>query len=248
MKKIDTSSQSGSAMIYIFIAVALFAALSFTVSQMMTGGQATPKSELANIQAAEVMQFSDALRRAVNTLKIRGFDSTEISFDGVTSLTGYENSNCGADECQVFSTDGGGVIFQAPDEKWFDDDNYLQDLYGNWYFPSGLCVVGVGSDTTETCHSDGDDNEDIVAILPWIHKTLCLEINDQLDIPNPGREPPQLSGASNAWPTGDDKYDGSTGDDTALNFDTHRKGCFQGATGGDPGANTYHYFHVLWGL
>jgi hypothetical protein len=244
MKKISPTTESGSALVYILLAVALFAALSFAISNMFSGGQSSSEKELAKMATSEMLQFSNNLKRAIQEMKIDGVDYSEISFENNT-LEGYENENCTNEDCKIFSPSGGNVVYQKPERDWLADDEYTERLFGEWYFPAQICATMVGSDRNEDCDSDVDDNEDVIAILPWVKKSVCVGVNKQLGVDNPDGNPPKLN--NGGWDNNNPKFIGETGDGTMIDVDGRRVGCFEGAEGRYPPAGTYHFYQVLWG-
>ena len=112
--------ESGSVMVWLLVAVALFASLSYVVAENMRGGNPEVMTrELAKNHATEILQFASAIRRAVQTLKIDGIEDTELSFEN-NILTGYANANCTSEYCKVFSINGGGVSYTQPNPQWLD--------------------------------------------------------------------------------------------------------------------------------
>ena len=91
-------------MIWIMVAVGLFASLGYVVSQNMRGGSPEMVSEeVAKNRATEILQFSASVRRAVQALKIEGIADTEISFEN-SIVSGYANANCTGNSCKVFAS------------------------------------------------------------------------------------------------------------------------------------------------
>lgn len=238
-------SESGSVLIYIFVAVLLFAALSFTVSQTNQGGGSKQNEELIQLHATEILQYSNGLQRAVRSMRIDGLDFSELSFEN-NFVAGYENPSCNDDSCKIFHINGGGMSYQAPLENdWIDKSNNGQPFYGEWYFPGEVCVLDVGSDTGAGCNSDSISNEEVIVILPWIKKVLCEKINQELGITNKG-DPIPVETTLNAWNGDNRKFDGNTGDGERMDQGGRRYGCFEGNGTNTPPAGTYHFFQVLW--
>lgn len=238
------SAESGSALIYILVAIALFAALSFAMTQNMRGGSGQ-NEEIVQLQATEILQYTNGLQRALRSMRIEGVEFSELSFDN-NFVTGYDHVGCGDNKCKIFHIEGGGMAYQPPiTEDWLDGARAGQALYGEWYFPGDLCVLDVGTDTGTGCSTDGIDNEDVVIILPWIKKALCEQINKELGITSAG-DPVPVEGAGDAWNDDNRKFDGTTGDGETLDQGGRRYGCFEGTGANYPPAGSYHFFQVLW--
>lgn len=239
------SSEKGSALFYILIAVVLFAALSYAVANMMRGGDpATLSKETAKAAASEVLDYASAVRRAVRSLQINGYDDTEISFENDV-VTGYTNANCSEDGCKVFHPDGGAVIFKTPSATMLDSSFSSDSLYGAWRFiGQSVEVDGVGTD------GNGTDSYDIMMVLPFIRRDICLEINKRLL----GQD--KISEEAGGFGAAFNKYDGTFSSTNAAVFenpwanptvgDGVRAGCF--CDSGDsscPVGEDFYFYQVL---
>lgn len=230
------SSSAGNVLFYILIATVLFAALTMSVNYMMRGSSGGDSStrELRRVYASEVIQYGSALRGAVQTIRVSGLTDSQISFNN-NIVAGYNNA-CpgGGDDCKVFDADGGGMVYNKPSDDWLA----LGQPGGDWVFSGNNEIVGVGTD------GGGASSVELLAVLPWIKKELCTSINELLDIPNPGGEPPQDSGNIDVTTKFNGVYTASQaigGGDPEI--EERRAGCVEGA--GTPAAGTYHFFQVL---
>ena len=104
--------QNGNALFLILIAVALFAALSYAITQSGRGGAGIDK-ETAEIRAAAAIQYAAQMRATIQRMQlINGCTDTEISFettawdDGNEPLYVHSSSR---PACEVFSSEGGGA-------------------------------------------------------------------------------------------------------------------------------------------
>ncbi|MCB1555781.1 MAG: hypothetical protein KDJ15_00545 [Alphaproteobacteria bacterium] len=232
----DHDLQRGSVIFYLFLAVALFAALSLAVGNIMRSGD--PDSigkEVAKTAATDILQFANSWRRAVQGLRIDGFDDTEISFEN-DFVAGYANANCTVTRCRIFAA-GDGLNHRAPDADWFDTAQSAQSGYGGYVVSGENNVVGIG--TTDP---------DLVLVVPWLKKTICTTINDQLGIANPGGAPPKDTGDVDMATLFTGTYTATeTLGYTAAPGDTELQSlhaaCFQGDN--DPPAGSYHFYQVL---
>lgn len=151
------SRERGNVLFLILIAVALFAALGFAVSDILRSGNPTTiAGEQARVFAGEIMDYGRNMRQAVQNVKIsNGCRDTEISFENNVE-TGYVN---GANtECQVFHPDGGAM-------SWVSPANAVND--GSEWIYAG------------TNHADdiGTSAPDLVMILRNINSNVCDRIN-----------------------------------------------------------------------
>ncbi len=236
----QSTSQSGSVLMYILMAVALFAALSFSVANIMRSGGGDPNREAMNLQSTDVLQYGDGLKRAVQGMRIRSVADNQISFEN-PQVTGYSpHASCSTNSCRVFHPTGGGIAYMPPPHNWLDITSSAEPLYGQWFFPAGVCVENVGTGGA-TCSSDTEDNEDLVAILPWVNRQLCIQLNERLGILNPGGEPPVATGA--AWPGSNTKFTGTYTESEIIARGGAAAGCLRG--NGTPPNNSFFYYKVL---
>ncbi len=238
-------SERGNALMYVLIGVVLFAALGYALSQSSRGSTSALTEERTKLAASEIIEYGTIVANAVGQLRLRGFDSTEISFDN--NFVSYPNGNCGDDTCKIFHPDGAGVVYRVPDTDWLDTINPAPTLYGEWYFPDKVCVENAGTGGSG-CDSD-DAYTDLVIILPYIREEVCVEINNKVGVTNPSDVPPVVTG--NAWATTEDRFAGAFNNDEAIsngtgNFSSKMAGCFEGsAAGSTPKSDTFHYYQVL---
>lgn len=236
--------EKGSALFIILVAVVLFAALAYAVSQMMRGGNPnTINIEQSRLVGNEILAYAQSMRNAAQNVKIsNGCSDMDISAEN-SAVAGYVHAPLASDNCKLFHNDGGGLVYQPPVAEWLDDSiSPAPVLRGQWYFPANTCVPGTGS-ATAGCESDSTDNEAIIAVLPYIKKQLCIQINDLLGVDNPGGNPPVETG--NAWTAGNIKYTGAQADAEMLNQTGKMAGCFEGDGASNPADNTYHFFKIL---
>lgn len=238
-------SERGNVLFYILIAVALLGSLSYAVSQSSRGNVSEISEEKTRLLATEIIEYGNILANGTGQLKLRGHRNTEISLEN-NGVNGYANANCIDDTCKVFHVSGAGIIYRSPETEWLDSSQSAQPQYGNLYFASSTCIIDVGTNSTTLCNDSGDD-EELLMIMPWLKKEICVEINDLLGINNPGGDPPQDTGAS--WSGGFTKFTGSYGGSEEIgegggsDLAGKTAGCFEG--GGTPPAGSYHFYRVL---
>lgn len=99
------SSERGSGLLIIFIAIILFSILTYAISQ---GGSGTKNisDEKIRIMASEIIDTGNRLAETVSRMKLRGIAEGDISFEN--SGTNI-NASCSTDECKIFKYDGGGL-------------------------------------------------------------------------------------------------------------------------------------------
>ncbi|MCK6417681.1 MAG: hypothetical protein L6Q57_01930 [Alphaproteobacteria bacterium] len=187
----QTYRQSGLALSYILIAVALFAALSFAVANMMRGsGEDVAGQEKARIIAQEVLDYARAARQAVQSVRISNTcTDEEISFENST-VAGYAHAT--RDECKIFETTTGAAL--------------------NWPIPPDSANDGSPYAFTDAPIEDlpesGDGDPDLVMVLPQVSAQVCVQINKLAKVNSAASyAPPQENDDQSTL--GSDKFAGS---------------------------------------
>lgn len=154
------SNQSGNVLFLILIAVALFAALSYAVTQSSRGG-GNADNEISLINSATLIQYAGQIEQSIQRLRlINGCSEADITFhDSRWGHAHYQHTPASSDECNVFHTDGGGVTFPTD----------VSDVAGlPWEFEGGNDL--------------GDGVNRLMMLLPGISLGMCNTINDQLGL------------------------------------------------------------------
>lgn len=184
--------QSGNVLFIIFIAILLLAALSFAVTSSSRTGNNISEQQ-ADLYAAEIINFSGKVSRAVNQLMLRGCSVEQISFhhdtdgDGVYGTGApdnyYLNPFTPGYECYVFHPDGGNIEYQDPPHAALMPESAFTDGHGwgTYVFTGGLSFYRVGEMCTGTTCTD------LAIGMKWMAKETCEAINRKIykrsDIP-----------------------------------------------------------------
>lgn len=111
MKAQNENNQSGSAILWILVAVALFGALNFAFNSSSRTGTSLLTDTEAEAYANQIIQYGNEVKNAVKRLTLRGCDDTEISFEN-NIVTTYTNTNAPTNRsCHVFDSAGGGLTW-----------------------------------------------------------------------------------------------------------------------------------------
>ncbi len=191
-----SSRQSGNVLFLILIAVALFAALGFAVSQSSrTGGKDTGSREKTELGVAEVLSYANEVANAVQYVMIaKGCSDTQLSFDetkntskdNTGSIYNYTNFNSPSDKsCHIFNANGGRAIPRLISKSIAAN---ISDFPSGWMHPQSWYVIptrvkDIGTDT-------GAGGTDLIMEIGQLKKEVCIAINNKLGIPNPGGNPP----------------------------------------------------------
>ena len=243
-KESNNKGEQGNVLFLILIAVALFAALSYAVTQSTRTGGGNNDNETALINSAQLTQYPSSVRTAVLRMIISGVESTELEFNAPS-----EFDDCSSNDMCVFHPSGGGGTYAfAPAEFMASDGG---NTGGEWFFSGENQVQFIGTSTTNASAND------IVAYLPGITQSLCGRINEELGLGNiePAEADPTFaqsmistgsppSGAPTLANGNGNMINGST---TPGELAGQPSGCFQftGVTSGDVLNNSYVYYQVL---
>ena len=234
------------ARIFTLISVALLTGI--TIASVNTSAAKVNAESVKETPALQAhLLFRLGVEASTGILKIRARYKAElkdISFE-TDELPDYKNPNCISATCKVFNEQGGEVKYRKPIAE-FLDQRYKNELnFGKWIFVGNVCVEGIGTGKSD-CFKDGINNEEIVAFLPWVQKSIC----EALEKPS-GRKIPIIS--ANTTHKELSKFQGSFSDGLLLASYENGKnildgisgGCFEGSEGSIFPANSYHYFLVL---
>ncbi len=217
--------QSGNVLFLILVAVALFAALSYAISQSSRLGGGNANKEKVRADAAAIIQYTATLRSAVMRLRANGCSEEQLDFQNTIfqrnngTAIDAANSNTPSDgRCRLFSPSGGGVVPVVAPVSALEPPSATP---GNWkpghYGLSVYQMKNIGTDGAAGTVSAND----LLYQINMIKKETCMAINDLLGINNPSGDAParNLTGtveqfingsfASNAIATGPD-VDGKT--------------------------------------
>jgi hypothetical protein len=230
-------SESGNVLVYILIAVALFAALGFAVSNMMRSSGSTVSGEKDVVFVSETLNYAKTLRDMVQYLRIsKNCSENQISFehspfDGTDS--DYVNPNAPSDfSCHLFHPKGGAMGYQAG----------ANEVNGaiNWIFTGTNDGENVGN------QCDMDSCADLMAILPDVSKALCRKINETLGIAADNNFMTQEDNNFEIDPfQGSYTYEARLSDEATLDaLDGRSLGCVRGNTSPQD-VNKYYFYQVL---
>lgn len=234
-------SHAGNAFFLILLGVVLFAAFSAAVLRT-TSQSGSTNPERDKLDASLIIKYGGVLRSAVNQMRALGISESDISFANAT-VTGYGTLGTNA-PAEVFNSSGGGIAYEIPNSRWLDGVSTAQTGYGEWVF-TGADAIRFGVGTPLSGYCSAASCKELVAILPYIKKAICLEINKQLGIG--GATPTIYQDVQAIQFT---KFTGTFGansdsiGDSADNMKSQLQGCIEGG-GSGPAAGTYHYYQVL---
>ncbi len=156
-------SEKGNVLFLILIAVALFAALSYVVTQSTRSGGGSTEREKNILSSAQMTQYPTALRTSIIRLVLGGIGIESVKFNSPTTLGPSTN-------LEVFHPNGGGASYQqAPADL---SATGLSPL--NWTFNAEFDVPGIGQ--------NGAGGNDVIAFLPGVSAGVCKQVNEELGV------------------------------------------------------------------
>jgi len=226
--------ESGNVLFLILIAVALFAALSYAVTQSSRSGGGDAAGETNLINSAQLTQYPAGIRTSIIRMIVNGADVNTLEFN---TPADYANCTAGFGRCVFHPAGGGATSMMAPGN--------LMDggTAGQWIFNGANEINLVG--TTVGGDAPTAATADMIAFLPGITSVLCRRINDELGI---GATIPvetnivftsasSMINPDNATPTSIAGGGGTIGDDVAA-LDGQPFGCFSQVA---EGQNVYYH-------
>ena len=245
-------AQSGNVLFLILIAVALFAALAYAVTNSTRTGGGDTSAESAKAMASALLQYGTSLSQAILRLQItNNCTNAQLSFEN-SVVNGYTNPDAPT-RCKLFVPEGGGLSWQLPPGK--------ASITNQQYFFTQAPVSNVGAmqETTSTrCIDVSDDAEyakcgDIVMILFDIPLAVCKSLNKIADPSyNTSASVPQETGVHNPdWPyTGSfmhfyDDIGYPTSAFPEYVFSGKNFGCYLQKDSGSPFVGKYIFYYVI---
>lgn len=160
-------AQSGNVLFLVLIAVALFGALTYAMTQSSRTTETGVGTEQANIMASEMLAFTaEANAKYQRMLISQRLKPETIEYS--QSLTGTRNAACGNNACRLFHPEGGGVINRtAPAKATRDPSSFGSQKYS--------FIIGAIQDV-------GTSLPEILIMISNINHDVCLAINKKMGI------------------------------------------------------------------
>jgi type II secretory pathway pseudopilin PulG len=236
----------GNALVLILILIALLAALTTVAMRSSSRSSSNMDVETARIQSEKLMRQAKSFESGIGQLmSANQCSSNDVNFVNATTTRVYTNANSPVSKiCDLFSLEGAGQTYSNPNSVILDASQSARSDYGQWVFTGSHCVLGIGSDDNNACV---DSEIALIAIVPHVNLSTCLQINNMNGIENPSGAPPtesyddtapEFTGTYTA--IGDPEL-GETASGLPLVGQT--TGCFKNTSGA--WSNSYIFYHVL---
>ncbi|PZO87665.1 MAG: hypothetical protein DI626_03470 [Micavibrio aeruginosavorus] len=175
--------QSGNAIVFILLGIALFAGLAHTFMRGSQQGQGDLSAHQTKLLATEYMGYGASIRKAIERLLNRGCSESELSFQSSNwpDATWYQNNNSPVNNsCHIFHPDGGGITWtDFPTIKY--DSNYGSPWFATGDTGAALTVQGFGTDTRHDLYMATTQRTDLGNNGNAMK--LCKEINKIGNVP-----------------------------------------------------------------
>ncbi|MGQ0526539.1 MAG: hypothetical protein ACT4OY_00680 [Alphaproteobacteria bacterium] len=224
--------EKGNVLFLILIAVALFAALSYAVTQSSRSGGGDAGSEASLVSSAQITQYPASVRTSIiRQLVGKNVSVSSLAFNQPSAFAACTGTV--APNCVFYPTGGSATYVPAPGDVV--TTNNQQD----WVFNGENEINLVGT----TTGSDGPTSStaEVIAFLPNVKTDICKKINSELGV-NSGNVPTETNlNVTTYMVNGTGLVSTATGGtigEDVVSLDAQAFGCFvQG------GVN--YYFHVL---
>lgn len=224
--------ESGNLFFYIFMAVILFASLTFVVAQGNRGSVEGLAAEQARLNATEIIDFGDAVARAVGTLRLRGTMLAQLRFSDAALTNAWYGAPDPANSIHhVFHADGGAIIYRNPPSAAITSGGANRyDFIGN------IVAEGNGLDCLNA------ECADIMMIVPGISADVCRTANILLGVHDRNTAvPEETTFTANGYFAGTPGYAGRIGAGVGSLLAGRNAACFR-----DQDSGLYYFYRVLW--
>lgn len=224
--------ENGNVLFIILIAVALFAALNYAMSQTSRSGTDSGSNERNLIDSSQINHYPALINTTLLRMMMNKVDDTEFEFNPPSDFNDLTRPQVG-----VFHTNGGGAAFQMAAANLMANDQP-----GMWHFNGNFEIENL----TQSIPNSFDGNE-IIAFLPGIKKQLCERINEELSIsgvPNATNADYYNNAIedmdSNYTPPSSETIIGPAGSASLAPLDHQPFGCYHQTS-----SDSYIYYHVI---
>lgn len=171
----DRQSERGNVLFLILIAVALFAALSYAVTQSTRSGGGDASKETNLVNAAGVTQYPASIKTAITRMIVaNSVEPKNLYFDTPSTFDDLDDDT--KKSYGVFYPTGGGATYVEAPAGVMENNQP-----GEWHFNMQNQVINIGTSGAAT----DVDNADVIAFLPGVKKAVCDSIHTKLGFPTP---------------------------------------------------------------
>lgn len=168
-------SEKGNILFLILLAVVLFAALSYAVTQSLRGGGQGASNETNLVSSASLTSYPVGVRAAILRMTVGGTDVTTLRFDP-PSVFAIGITTSALQALNVFHPSGGGAVFSLIPSNAL----VTPSTTASWVFNSLNEINGIGTSSASTGASA--PGNDLIAFADGLTSGLCQKINTELGV------------------------------------------------------------------
>lgn len=163
----NKNAQSGSAIIYVLIGIALMGMLYFVFARSSTSTQTIGTKGTAKTIALGILEQSNMIARRVEKLQAKGCADSQLQFNWPTNPSAPSDKSC-----DVYATSGNGGIIKPTPPLGYDDPSALALWVGPYAVQGNVSIPNQGSGSCD----------ELFISLWQVRQDVCLEINKELGI------------------------------------------------------------------
>lgn len=160
-------NEKGNALFLILIAVVLFAALSYAITQSNRGGGGAAK-ETTSLAASSILDYMSDIKMGFMRLQLRGLQGYGGWYEDGIHMTGPRNGAFDTNEDlikgNIFHPNGGGAAYRDADIGWVNEVDKTTSTGNLNQFAKR--VNGVGGNSQET-----------IIVLSDVREAVCKKLN-----------------------------------------------------------------------
>lgn len=242
----NARQDAGNILFLILLAIVLFAALSYAVTQSMRGGGRGAENEKLDLAISEVQNYSASVKTSLQRLTMMkdckhnqlSFYSPSYKYSANYYAGEAQYGVSGSNSCHVFDTSNSMSTNFVERPKYLEG-KVTQSGYEDYVFTGQSAISGVGKACSQ-----------IIMLLP-VTREMCLRYNEKMGVTNTGGEPPVFAFGNPAQ--NNQKYgrsgiytamcgmstptrlgDQGTTDPKALELTGKSTGCYEATSSGTP--------------
>lgn len=174
----NQTGERGNALIYVLIAIALFAALSFTMSRQTDSGEAgTLPDERAELYATQIINYAVQAKSTVDQMIFTGTDMNDLDFMLPTDAA----FNTPPDINKIYHPAGGGLNpARLPDDAVEQASN---NPVPGWYMGrfNNIEWTALGPGNIEGPGGTEAPYEEVILVAYQIKPEICAKINEKIN-------------------------------------------------------------------
>jgi len=178
MKHSRIKSQRGNALVYVLVGIALFAALSFTLSRQTDTAEGSSIDEgKVELYASQLISYASQAKGAIDMMLFSGSDIADLDF----TLPTESGFNTGSAIHKVYHPQGGGLTPGRINERI--QTGAVADPVSGWYLGrfNNVDWTALGPGNTAGAGGAEAPYEEVMLIAYQINRKVCENINFKIN-------------------------------------------------------------------